>query len=88
MDYKIFFYFIISFAYLILIPGLIGTLVWFSLIIRIGGTKASAFHFLNPFFGVAIASVILSEPLTSRDWIGVAIITVWIIAVQHSRRIV
>ena len=80
--------FIISFAYLILIPGLIGTLVWFSLIIRIGGTKASAFHFLNPFFGVAIASVILSEPLTSRDWIGVAIITVGIIAVQHSRRIV
>ena len=54
--------FIISFAYLILIPGLIGTLVWFSLLIRIGGTKASAFHFLNPFFGVAIASVILSEP--------------------------
>jgi len=80
--------FIISFAYLILIPGLIGTLVWFSLLIRIGGTKASAFHFLNPFFGVAIASVILSEPLTSRDWIGVAIITVGILAVQHSKRIV
>ncbi|HIC83388.1 MAG TPA: DMT family transporter [Candidatus Marinimicrobia bacterium] len=80
--------FIISFAYLILIPGLIGTLVWFSLLIRIGGTKASAFHFLNPFFGVAIASVILSEPLTSRDWIGVAIISVGILAVQHSKRIV
>ena len=80
--------FIISFAYLILIPGLIGTLVWFSLLIRIGGTKASSFHFLNPFFGVAIASVILSEPLTSRDWIGVAIITVGILAVQHSKRIV
>ena len=78
--------FIISFAYLILIPGLIGTLTWFSLVIRIGGTKASAFHFLNPFFGVAIASAILSEPLTLRDWIGVAIIMVGILAVQHKRR--
>jgi len=78
--------FIISFAYLILIPGLIGTLTWFSLVIRIGGTKASTFHFLNPFFGVAIASAILSEPLTLRDWIGVAIIMVGILAVQHKRR--
>ena len=77
--------FIISFAYLILIPGLIGTLSWFYLIIKIGGTKASTFHFLNPFFGVAIASAVLSEPLTSRDWIGVVIIMLGILAVQYNR---
>jgi drug/metabolite transporter (DMT)-like permease len=79
--------FIISFAYLILIPGLIGTLLWFSLIIKVGGTRASTFHFLNPFFGVAIASAILSEPITSRGWIGIVIIMLGILAVQYNIKI-
>ena len=78
--------FTISFVYQILFPGLLGTLIWFMLVKRVGATKAAAFHFLNPFFGVVIAAVILTEPLSYRDGIGVLIIMVGILAVQMSRR--
>ncbi|MEO1822858.1 MAG: EamA/RhaT family transporter, partial [Candidatus Lambdaproteobacteria bacterium] len=43
-------------------------------------------HFLNPFFGVLVAALILSEPLSIRDGIGVTIIMVGILLVQMSRR--
>jgi len=77
--------FIIAFFYQILMPGLLGTLIWFLLVKRIGATKAAAFHFLNPFFGVFIAALILAEPLSFRDCIGVVIIMVGILAVQIRR---
>ena len=47
--------FFAAFAYTTLFPGLIATLVWFHLVNRIGATQAATFHFLNPFFGVAVA---------------------------------
>ena len=61
------------------------TWIWFALVARIGAVKAATFHFLNPFFGVAVAAVFLGESLSMRDIIGVAIITVGILAVQMSR---
>ncbi|MEM6890061.1 MAG: DMT family transporter [Pseudomonadota bacterium] len=75
-----------AFAYTTLVPGLAATLVWFWLVNRIGATRAATFHFLNPFFGVAVAAILLSEPLGARDILGVAIITVGILAVQLSRQ--
>ena len=75
-----------AFAYTTLIPGLAATFVWFWLVNRIGATQAATFHFLNPFFGVAIAALLLSEPLGTQDVIGVAIITAGILAVQLSRQ--
>lgn len=77
---------LLAFTYTTLVPGLAATFVWFWLVNRIGATRAATFHFLNPFFGVAIAAVLLSEPLGSRDVLGVAIITVGILAVQVSRQ--
>ena len=77
--------FIIAFSYQILMSGLLGTLIWFLLVKRIGATKAAAFHFLNPFFGVLIAAAILAEPLSFRDCIGVVIIMVGILVVQIKR---
>ena len=75
-----------AFAYTCLVPGLLATVVWFWLVNRIGATRAATFHFLNPFFGVAIAWVLLGEPLGLQDAIGVAIITIGILAVQISRQ--
>ncbi|MEC9360462.1 MAG: EamA family transporter [SAR324 cluster bacterium] len=72
--------------YTTLVPGLFGTFLWFLLVKRIGPVKASTFHFLNPFFGVMVASFILSEPLTMRDGIGVIIIMLGILLVQSSRK--
>ena len=75
-----------AFAYTTLIPGLAATLVWFRLVNRIGAIKAATFHFLNPFLGVAIAAMILGEPLGAWDIIGVLVITAGILAVQLSRQ--
>ena len=78
--------FLLAFLYTILFPGLLGTLIWFFLVRRIGPVKAATFHFLNPFFGVLVAAIILSEPLSMRDGIGVTIIMAGILLVQLSRK--
>lgn len=75
-----------AFLYTTLVPGLAATLVWFLLVNRIGAVKAATFHFLNPFFGVAIAAVVLGEKLGPSDIIGVAVVMVGILAVQLSRQ--
>lgn len=74
-----------AFTYTTLVPGLAATLIWFFLVRRVGATRAASFHFLNPFLGVAIAALIISEALTIRDLIGVVIITLGVIAVQKGR---
>ncbi|WP_299152902.1 DMT family transporter [uncultured Tateyamaria sp.] len=77
---------VIAFAYTTIGPGLVATWIWFALVARIGATKAATFHFLNPFFGVAIAALLLGERLGTQDVIGVAIIAAGILAVQLSRQ--
>jgi drug/metabolite transporter (DMT)-like permease len=74
-----------AFAYTTLVPGLLATLLWFHLVRRIGAVKAATFHFLNPFFGVAVAALLLGERLGPWDIAGVAIIAAGILAVQWSR---
>lgn len=76
----------IAFTYTCLVPGLLATVVWFWLVNRVGPTRAATFHFLNPFFGVAVAALLLSEPLGGRDIIGVIVIAAGILAVQLSRQ--
>lgn len=77
---------ILAFTYQIVIPGLTATLLWFALVGRIGAVRASTFHFLNPFFGVAIAAALLSEKVGPLDMLGVAVTMAGILAVQLSRR--
>ena len=77
---------IAAFTYTTLVPGLAATLVWFMLVDRIGTMKAATFHFLNPFFGVAIAAMFLGEKLGPLDLVGVIIITGGILAVQLSKQ--
>lgn len=77
---------LVAFAYTTLVPGLMATLVWFLLVRRIGAVKASTYHFLNPFFGVSIAAVLLGERLGVLDMLGVAIIAAGILAVQISKQ--
>lgn len=77
---------IVAFSYTVIVPGLGATLIWFLLVDRIGATPAAVFHFLTPFFGVLIASVLLGEQLGSMDIVGVLIITVGILAVQLAKQ--
>lgn len=75
-----------AFTYTTLFPGLIATWVWFELVRRIGAVPAATFHFLNPFFGVAVAAALLGERLGVWDGVGVAVITLGILAVQVSKQ--
>ena len=77
---------VVAFVYTTLVPGLAATLVWFLLVGRIGMVKASTFHFLNPFLGVAIAAALLGERIGLLDILGVAIIAGGILAVQLSKQ--
>lgn len=77
--------FLAAFAYQIAVPGLTATLIWFTLVGRIGTTRAATFHFLNPFFGVAIAAALLGEAVRPLDILGVGIAMAGILAVQLSR---
>lgn len=77
---------VVAFVYTTLVPGLAATLVWFLLVGRIGAVKASTFHFLNPFLGVAIAAVLLGEQIGILDVVGVVIIAGGILAVQISKQ--
>lgn len=76
---------VLAFAYTTLVPGLAATWVWFLLVTRIGAVRAATFHFLNPFFGVLVAAILLGEPLRPTDLLGVAIIAAGILGVQLSR---
>lgn len=74
-----------AFLYTVIVPGLVATWVWFLLVGRIGAVRAATFHFLTPFFGVAVAALLLGEQLGAGDVIGVAIIMAGILAVQLSK---
>ena len=77
---------VLAFSYTVLMPGLVATFIWFWLVQRIGAVKAATFHFLNPFFGVAIAALCLGESLRIWDIIGVVVIMFGILAVQMARQ--
>ncbi len=76
---------LLAFSYQLLIPGLAATLLWFTLVARVGAVKASTFHFLNPFFGITIAALLLHEKIAPLDVLGVGIAAAGIMAVQMSR---
>ena len=77
---------IAALSYQIFVPGLTATLLWFTLVRRIGAVRAATFHFLNPFFGVAVAATLLGERITPTDVAGVMIAMAGILAVQMSRQ--
>ena len=78
---------IIAFFYTTLIPGLFATWVWFVLVSKVGAVKGATYHFLNPFFGVLIAYIILKESIGLSDYIGVIVVSVGIIIVQISKNV-
>lgn len=76
---------VLAFVYTTLVPGLLATWVWFRLVARTAPIRAATYHFLNPFFGVLVASALLSERVGPADLIGVAIVAAGILAVQLSK---
>lgn len=74
---------LVAFAYQVLFPGIIATLLWFTLVKRVSAAGASTFHFLNPIFGIAFAYMLLGEPVSARDGLGVALVALGILIVNR-----
>lgn len=71
-------------AYLIVGVSWIGMLIWFWLL-RVGdATRASAYFFLNPIFGIFLGALLLGEPLHSGDFAGAAVVAFGIYVVQRA----
>lgn len=73
----------LSFAYLVLVMSVGGSLLWFWLLEQGQASRVSAFYFLSPVFGLLIASF-FGEPLTIRDLGGLIAIAIGIAVVQRS----
>ena len=77
---------IAALTYQIIMPGIVATLLWFWLVKTATAASASAFHFLNPIFGVGIAWMLLGEPISLRDGFGVALVAIGILVVNLGGR--
>lgn len=73
-----------AFAYQVFFPGILATLIWFALVKRVSAAEASAYHFLNPIFGVAFAFLLLAERIEWRDALGVALVAAGILIVNRA----
>ena len=78
--------FLFTFLYIAAFPGIIGPVIWFYLQKEIGPVKYSSFHFLVPFFGVAISYFLLGETLTFGDIIGVIVIILGLYLVNKDKK--
>ena len=63
-----------SFAYLILMLSIGASFLWFWVLRHGEATRVSAYYFLTPVFGLALAALILGEPLGWRDAAGLVAI--------------
>ncbi len=56
---------------------------WFWLLTHGDATRASAYFFLNPIFGLFIGALLLGEPLGPVDFVGSAAVALGIYLVQR-----
>lgn len=75
----------LAFLYTVIAPGILATWLWFLLVHRIGAVRAATYHFLSPFFGVAIAALVLGERFGLTDVAGALIVAAGILMVQRSK---
>ena len=78
--------FLFTFLYIAAFPGIIGPVIWFYLQKEIGAVKYASFHFLVPFFGIAISYFLLGETLTFSDMIGVIVIILGLYLVNKDKK--
>ncbi len=75
---------IASFAYLVVVLSVGASLIWFWLLGHGEASRVSAFYYLTPVFGLALAALLLHEPVHARDLFGLAAIAGGIALVQRA----
>ncbi len=75
---------IASFWYVVLVMSLGASLLWFWLLTHGEASRVTAYYFLTPVFGLALAALLLHEPVGIRDLGGLIAIALGISLVQRS----
>ncbi len=76
--------FVTSFVYVVLVMSVGASLLWFWLLTHGEASRVSAYYFLTPVFGLAIAAALLREPVGVHDLFGLAAIAGGITLVQRT----
>ncbi|CAA9588540.1 MAG: Permease of the drug/metabolite transporter (DMT) superfamily [uncultured Thermomicrobiales bacterium] len=72
-----------SFFYLVFVISIGASLLWFWLLERGEASVASAYYFLTPLFGLALAALLLGEPFGPRDGIGLVAVAAGIALINR-----
>ncbi len=75
---------VVSFWYVVLVMSFGASVLWFWLLSHGEASRVSAYYFLTPVFGLALAALLLHEPVGPRDVFGLAAIAAGIALVQRS----
>ena len=73
-----------SFLYLVFVISILASLLWFWLLERGEASVVSAYYFLTPIFGLILAAVLLGEPISARDIIGLAAVATGIALINRT----
>ncbi len=77
-----------SFLYLVLVISIGASLLWFWLLKQGEASVVSAYYFLIPIFGLALAALLLGEPFGLRDAFGLVAVAVGIALINRPARII
>jgi drug/metabolite transporter (DMT)-like permease len=75
--------FVASFWYVVLVMSFGASALWFWLLTHGEASRVSAYYFLTPVFGLALAALLLHEPVGVRDLGGLIAIALGIALVQR-----
>ncbi|GHO59371.1 DMT family transporter [Ktedonobacter robiniae] len=75
-----------SFLYLVLVISIGASLLWFWLLQRGEASVVSAYYFLTPIAGLALAALLLGEPFTLRDALGLVAVAAGIALINRPVR--
>ncbi len=72
-----------SFLYLVLVISIGASLLWFWLLKRGEASSVSAYYFLTPIAGLALAALLLAEPFGLRDILGLVAVAAGIALINR-----
>ena len=75
--------FVWAFLYLVFVISVAASLLWFWLLARGEASVVSAYFFLTPIFGIGLAALLLGEPFSVRDGLGLGAVAAGIFLISR-----